>query len=247
MSEPTKFTDGSALAHAKTPWRAARCWSRLGGREAPIPRPLPKVDAHASLVHELQVAFGAEVDARSFLQAALLSARLEALPERPEALIAFLEEHVRPTLEDELGEHLALAVLESLTRRHQRKVSGFRAAVPERASSAEPVRGRIVRVGLRPRALLCHEDRFARVSLARHLLGGGFDVDVVESFTDVTTLGGPPPRAAIVSARTSEVVVSAMVARFPALALVVLGVDLGERPTGPELVAAIGRLTVRAL
>jgi len=188
----------------------------------------------------------------------LLAARLEALPARPEALIAFLEEHVRPTLEDELGEHLAAAVLDSLTRRLHRKVSGFRAAIPERQVEAPPSRGRIVRVGLRPRALLCHEDRFIRVSLARHLLGGGFDVDVVESFTDVTALAGPPAKVAIVSASTSEIVVSAMAARFPELGFVVLGViegtplpprvaHLGAKPSGPALLAAIDRLIARAL
>ena len=166
------------------------------------------------------------------------------MPARPEALIAYLEEHVKPTLEDELGEHVAAALLASLTRPLLRKASGFRAAIPE---PAPPSRGRIVRVGLRPRALLCHEDRFARVRLARHLLGGGFDVDVVESFTDVTTLVGPPPKAAIVSAGTSEIVVSAISTRFPEVPLILLGATVDAKPTGPELLGAIDRLTVRAL
>lgn len=175
------------------------------------------------------------------------------MPTRPEALIAFLREHVLPTLEDELGEHLATALIESLTRGLHRKVSGFRAAIPAAPPSS---RARVVRVGLRPRALLCHQDRFARVSLARHLLGGGFDVDVVESFTDVTTLTGPAPKVAVVSAGTSAIVLSAIAARFPELGLVVLGAPepsrgrverLDAKPSGPALLAAIDRLLVHAL
>ncbi len=114
----------------------------------------------------------------------------------------------------------------------------------------------------RLRMLLVHSDRFARASLARHLVAGGCDVTVIESFTDIATIVEALPSVALVdlAARDVEQLLQGLVVRNPrlhVLAILALGVDAEAileaarvetyetvlRPVrGPELMDALRRL-----
>lgn len=114
----------------------------------------------------------------------------------------------------------------------------------------------------RLRMLLVHSDRFARASLARHLVAGGCDVTVIESFTDIATIVDALPAVALVdlAARDVEQLLQGLVVRNPrlhVLAILALGVDAEAileaarvesyetvlRPVrGPELMDTLRRL-----
>lgn len=76
----------------------------------------------------------------------------------------------------------------------------------------------------RLRLLLVHGDRFTRATLARHLVAGGCDVTVVETFVDVATIVDTLPSMALVDLAAPDVrgLLGALLARNPVLKVLAL-------------------------
>lgn len=96
------------------------------------------------------------------------------------------------------------------------------------SSAALPVASAVVpssgRHRARLRLLLVHGDRFARATLARHLVAGGCDVTVVETFVDIATIVDTLPSLALVDLAASDVgpLLTALLARNPVLKVLAL-------------------------
>ncbi|MBL8715048.1 MAG: hypothetical protein JNL79_03585 [Myxococcales bacterium] len=216
------------------------------------------------LLDELEACFGGDQGARIFVQAALLSARLSALPKEPALLLDFARAHLLVVLTGEIGERGAAAFLARLQAAMEVFESGMRDRPvmpdvdipitfdsivpprPERVDSPRlpllPPSGGVTSSGRVPaarlRVVLVHGDRFGRIGIARHLLQAFCDVDVVDSYRDLARLDATLPPVAIVhlGARDVDVLLDGLLERNPALRVVAILAD-DDRGAGEALLA----------
>lgn len=196
-----------------------------------LPSRIPSEPAtHRLLFAELERAFQGDPGARIFVTAALRESRRPALPTDATALLDFVRAHLLSVVTGELGPSRAAAFLAHVTR----ALDAVARPVPH--ASHVRVRGPVVAKTVttsvrggksRPRIALVHEDRLTRIGVARRLLQVGYDVVVVDSFTDLASIAPPFPQIAVVhrAARNVGVLLEGMVTLRPDVAVALLGED----------------------
>lgn len=146
----------------------------------------------------LQDALAGDPGARTYLLAALRMAGRTFLPTDPDVALDFARVHLSALLLEEFGAQRAEVFLEDVARRIH--AASRRESTSRRATAAEPPTSsaRVPRRrAARTAVLLLHGDGFERAALARQLVAGGFDVEVVETLDDLNHQASEPTLAVV--------------------------------------------------
>jgi hypothetical protein len=161
------------------------------------------------LVSLLEMAFGSATAAHDALAGALVLAGRSDLPPTAPELVAFVRAHLLPTLSDQIGARLTMALIDDLVE----KLEPGRASSTEDSAPPSSMPRPIARIGPAPPSnsdirraklgvVLVDADRVGRTAVARAFLRAHWDVTVVESAADLASLldSGDPLDAAVVDA-----------------------------------------------
>ncbi|MGH7293945.1 MAG: hypothetical protein ACRELB_03375 [Polyangiaceae bacterium] len=169
-----------------------------------------------TLVGLLELAFGSAAPAHEAIAAALALAGRDELPSTAPELITFVRAHLLPTLSDQIGPRLTMALVDDLVDKLDPGPPPSRPgddSVPPSSVPPSSVPRPIARIAARAVSsshvrkngigvLLVDGDRVGRTAVARALLRCHWDVTVVESVDDLNAAleSGDPVDVALVDA-----------------------------------------------
>lgn len=189
-----------------------------------------------TLVSLLEMAFGSATSAQDAISVALVLAGRTELPGTAQELIAFVRAHLLPTLSDQIGPRLTMALVDDLVE----KLEPGQGTPTEDSSPPSSMPRPIARIAptsspsVTPRKamlslILVDGDRVGRTSVARALLRAQWDVTVVDSAAELAALldAGEPVDAALVDAAhpSAHAVLDALLKSRPDAAIVARSAD----------------------
>lgn len=148
-----------------------------------------------TLVSLLEMAFGSATSAHDAIAAALVLAGKQELPEGATDLIAFVRAHLLPTLSEQIGPRLTMALVDDLVE----KLDALRSSSTEDSGPPSSMPRPIARISPRSvgspdssrgslSVVLVDGDRLGRTSIARSLLRARWDVTVVDELSELQAM-----------------------------------------------------------
>jgi CheY-like chemotaxis protein len=210
-----------------------------------------ETSAQRTLLHLLEMAFGAVEPAIEAVAHALTRAGRDELPSTGPEIIAFVRVHLLRSLSDQVGPRLTMALLDDLIAQLETGEgalpAGSQPSVPP-ASTARSVKRALerptassARVKRQVSVLLVDGDRVGRTAVARAMIRAGWDVTVIESPQELAQAlhGSEAIDVVVLDGRQAEVerFLEDVVEARPQAAVVLRSTDVGQ---GRALLTAVG-------